>query len=257
MKEARVKRRCNDFTLVELLVVICLASLLFGIVLPAFSRMVTGSSVDRLASNLKLRLEQTQSHAASSRRHAALILPNGTAGSTGTWKAAAEGAARLGGSRMCYVDTPSTADFSSDFKNWVPDDDWTRPERGAFLIGAYSEDPLKDDGTLKDKGSGAGKISYAESRDGGLVTGDDAAAGTKGKPLKNIGNYGGASGSTRSNCAVVFSPRGQVRNIRETYLVVAEAMDDGGKFIFPGGGVHNFRVLRVDHITGRVEYYSK
>ena len=249
MKEVPVKRRRDDFTLVELLVVICLASLLFGIVLPAFSRMVTGSAVDRLSSSLKLRLEQAQSNAASSRRHVALILPGG---SETTWSGDKEKAARLGGSRMCYVDTPGTADFSSKFQRWIPDEDWTQPDRGAFLIGVYKADPTKDDGTLKDKGTGSGKISYAESLAGTLP---DATSGQD-KPLKDVKEYDGG-GDTRGNCAILFSPKGSMRNTKEVYLVVAEAMVNGGSFLFPGGGVHNFRVLRVDHVTGRVEYYSK
>ena len=108
--------RHNKFTLVELLVVICLASLLMGVVLPAFNRMVTGSAVDRLASNLKLRLERAQSHAASSRRHVAVILPHrGT--DDGVWKDKAKDA-RYGGSRMCYVDWDSD-NGKAVFRKWL------------------------------------------------------------------------------------------------------------------------------------------
>ena len=108
--------RHNKFTLVELLVVICIASLLMGLVLPAFNRMVTGSAVDRLASNLKLRLERAQSHAASERCHVALILPSGSDW-TGNGK---DVKARNGGSRMCFVADPG-ADYSAEFKKWLPD----------------------------------------------------------------------------------------------------------------------------------------
>ena len=240
-----MKRRCNGFTLVELLVVICLASLLFGIVLPAFSRMVTGSAVDRLSSNLKLRLEQAQSHAASSRRHVALILPSG-ADSTD----AKLDAARLGGSRMCYVDWDSD-NYKATFVDWVSDEDWTQPERGAFLIGVYKSDPIKDDGTLKKKGTGEGEIYYAVSRTGALVSetsGND-------KPLKDVGSF---PGGDKNNCAVVFSPKGYVRTSgKEIFLVVAEASDSGTELLFPGGAPHNFKALRINPVNGRVRYFSK
>lgn len=248
MKEAQVKRRCDDFTLVELLVVICLASLLFGIVLPAFSRMVTGSAVDRLASNLKLRLEQTQSQAAVSRRHTALILPSG---GPSVWTDPKEQAARLGGSRMCYVDTVDTSAWTAKFKSWVPNEEWSRPERGAFLIrvtdNGDGDDGVAVEGSAQKVGDGtnAGELTLL-------------AKGTA--PLLTVNSYEG--GAARSSCAVVYSPNGNMRNQNDIYLVVAEAMVNGtgstSKLIFPGGGdagAHNFRALRINHITGRVEYY--
>ena len=237
-----MKRRCNDFTLVELLVVICLASLLFGIVLPAFSRMVTGSAVDRLTSHLKLRLEQTQSQAAVSRRHTALILPNG---GTSVWTDSKEQAARLGGSRMCYVDNVDTSAGSAKFKRWVPNEEWTRPERGAFLIRVTdNESDVAAEGSQQSVGDGT---------NAGLATSIVPETRT---PLLKIDSYEG--GTARSSCAVVYSPNGNMRNQNDIRLVVAEAMINGGKLIFPGGGdagAHNFRVLTINHVTGRVEYY--
>ena len=252
-----MKRRRDDFTLVELLVVICLASLLFGIILPAFSRMVTGSAVDRLASNLKLRLEQTQSQAAVSRRHTALILPHTPAAAPFPAPAPADSAevknektkaqaARLGGSRMCYVDnvTLSATPPAADFKSWVPNEEWSRPERGAFLIQATDkESDVAAEGSQQAVGNGT---------NGGLAT-NIVSTGT---PLLTVNSYEG--GTARGSCAVVYSPNGNMRNQKDIYLVVAEAMINGSKLIFPGGGdagAHNFRALKINHITGRVEYY--
>ena len=236
-----MKRRRKDFTLVELLVVICLASLLFGIVLPAFSRMVTGSSVDRLTSNLKLRLEQTQSQAAVSRRHAALVLPNGT---DTVWTDSQEKAARLGGSRMCYVDPVDTSAGTAGFKSWVPNEEWSRPDRGAFLIRVTD-----DESDVAAEGS-------QQSVGDGTNAGDATLIGKGTAPLLTVNSYNG--GAARSSCAVVYSPNGNMRNQKDIYLVVAEAMVNGGKLIFPGGGdagAHNFRALRINHVTGRVEYF--
>ena len=250
MKEAQVKRRCDDFTLVELLVVICLASLLFGIVLPAFSRMVTGSAVDRLASNLKLRLAQAQSHAASSRGHVALLLPNGTAGGTGTWKATSEGAARLGGSRMCYVDWNVDTNKAA-FKGWVPDDDWTEPDRGAFLIRAIRNAAnVAAEGSAQTILTNAGRDTLLDNS----ATDDPTVA--KSKPLKDLtGTLAGSSTADPVNCAVVFGPRGNVRTTEDLYLVIAEGSVNGTSLVFPGGGAYNCRALKVNHVTGRVEYY--
>ena len=239
-----MKKRYNRFTLVELLVVICIASLLMGVVLPAFSRMVTGSAVDRLASNLKLRLERAQSHAASSRRHVALILPPGTAS---TWQESAEQSARLGGSRMCYVNWNSD-DHTAAFQRWVPDEEWSAPERGAYLLRATrNSSDIADEGNAQSIGTNSGIETL-------LYSGTADAADSK--PLKDLtGTLSPGSTSSPANSAIVFSPNGNVRSTADIYLVIGEAMNNGSTLVFPGGGVYNFRVLKINRITGKVEYY--
>ena len=243
-----MKMRHNKFTLVELLVVICIASLLMGLVLPAFNRMVTGSAVDRLASNLKLRLERAQSHAASERCHVALILPSGSDW-TGNGK---DVKARNGGSRMCFVADPG-ADYSAEFKKWLPDEDWALSERGALLVYVSKDDPLevknneiilKEDIT-KTGGSISRKVDT-------LMTGETS---NNDKPLKDISGY---PGGDKSNCAVIYAPDGSVCSAGDVYLVIHEAMKlSDGSFVYPGGGVEfrNFRVLKVNRLTGKVEYH--
>ena len=51
------------------------------------------------------------------------------------------------------------------------------------------------------------------------------------------------------------SPKGGIRSGADVYLVIAEAVSDGDKVLFPGGQINNFRVLRIDRLTGKVEYY--
>lgn len=235
--------RHNKFTLVELLVVICIASLLMGVVLPAFNRMVTGSAVDRLASNLKLRLERAQSQAASSRRHVALILPHGT---NSTWTDSQEQAARLGGSRMCYVDWNPESSVAT-FRSWVPDEEWSTPERGAYLVYVTNQSSqIAATGSAQSMGTNSGLDT--------LVYNGSVAADAK--PLKDVSSTLSPSAtSSPVNCAIVFSPNGNIRSSDDVYLVVAEAMNDGSSLIFPGGAIHNYRVLKVNRVTGKVEYY--
>ncbi|MBE6384654.1 MAG: hypothetical protein E7048_03205 [Lentisphaerae bacterium] len=246
--------RHNKFTLVELLVVICIASLLMGLVLPAFNRMVTGSAVDRLASNLKLRLERAQSHAASSRRHVALLLPHGDTTAWGVdddTKARAKAAA-LGGSRMCYVDEIKVADdeYEAKFVRWLPDEDWTTPERGAFIAAFCGGDPVKADGTLDI----TNKLAHNEPLTLPVVNGSE-----KGKPLKKIKNikFNEESSDKKdvADAGIIFSPKGGIRSSSDVYLVVAEAMNNDEKVIFPGGELNNYRVLRINRLTGKVEYH--
>lgn len=243
--------RHNKFTLVELLVVICIASLLMGVVLPAFNRMVTGSAVDRLASNLKLRLERAQSQAASSRRHVALILPHGT-----DWKESAEKAARLGGSRMCYVEPVTKEDngkeeYDAVFQRWVPEEEWSEAERGAQLVlVTRSVKNLPEEGTALS--------NRASKTTSSLLLSAETDAGSKG--LKTLHCKEGktkldmSETETPGSCAVVFRPKGGLNSKSDVYFVVAEAMKNGDDLIYPNGG-YNYRILRVDRLTGKVEYY--
>lgn len=230
--------RHYKFTLVELLVVICIASLLMGLVLPAFNRMVTGSAVDRMSSNLKLRLQRAQAEAATSRRDVALILPNG-ADISGT-DAAEWNAARLGGSRMCYV---TTANYVGSFSAWVPDETWTYPERGACLIYA-GNDPtqIAAQGTAQPFGNNVSSPTITSAIS--ATTSFDTE-----KPLKSI-----TGGRSAANCAIIFSPKGNVRSTRDVYLAVAEAALNNGNLFFPGGAAYNVRALKINYLTGNVEY---
>ena len=249
-----MNKRHNKFTLVELLVVICIASLLLGLVLPAFNRMVTGSAVDRLASNLKLRLERAQSHAASSRRHVALLLPNGNTKTKWVDDSKVENA-RLGGSRMCYVDNvqvkgegASSEYYTSEFKRWLPDEDWTTPARGALLIAVSSTDPVKSDGTLD--------ATYIEHNK--EITGNILKGSGKGKPFKETQNIKFSEGGnqvTVEDSAVIFSPKGGIRSNADIYFVIAEAAIDGDRVLYPGGQINNYRVLKINRLTGKVEYH--
>ena len=251
-----MSKRNNRFTLVELLVVICIASLLMGVVLPAFNRMVTGSAVDRLASNLKLRLERAQSHAASSRRHVAVVLPHGDVSGWSSDEVVRKKLknAALGGSRICYVDEVSTDDYSSVFSRWVPDEDWNTPERGAVVIALCSDDPVDDDGVLKT--AIVNHISHNGDASVNILNGTG-----KGKPLKKINGIRfkdgdeSDSGNDTEDAGIVFSSKGGIRSTADVYIVIAEAMLNGGKVIFPGGQINNFRVLKINRLTGKVEYH--
>ena len=99
------KRKRRNFTLIELMVVMLLMGLIMTLMLPSFNRMIRGNKVDQLASGLKLGMEQAQSHAATSRKYVAMVLPN----KMSEWSASdtGENAVRpfcFGGYRLAYVE---------------------------------------------------------------------------------------------------------------------------------------------------------
>ena len=66
----------HSFTLIELLAVIGIVALLFGVFAPAFTRMMVGSKVDQMASNFKTGMELAQAKAVASRKFVAMIIPS-------------------------------------------------------------------------------------------------------------------------------------------------------------------------------------
>ena len=76
------------------------------------------------------------------------------------------------------------------------------------------------------------------------------------KPLKDIND--GPSGTDWLNSALIFSPKGKLCSARDVYLVVAEAQLENNTLFYPGGngsGSYNWVALKINHFTGKVEYY--
>ena len=132
---------------------------------------------------------------------------------------------------------------------WIPDEDWTTPERGAFLVALSSSDPVDADGKI----SIPNHIAHNAALTGSVTNGAD-----KNKPLKKITKVkfkSSDSEKTVSDAAVIFSPKGGIRSTADVYLVIAEAVSDGSKLLYPGGEINNFRVLKINRLTGKVEYH--
>ena len=137
------------------------------------------------------------------------------------------------------------ANNSGTFEGWVADDEWSEPERGAFLIRAYNNDSVPAAGSIQAP-NGTGIDSTINQTSG--VTDEN-------KPLKNI-DFGG--GRNISNTAIIFSPKGGMRSTSDVYLVVAEAMLNNNVLFYPGGngsGSYNWVALKVNRLTGKVEYH--
>ena len=241
-----IKRTKTNFTLIELLVVMLLMGFLITLMLPGFNRMISGNKVDQMASNLKLALEQAQSHAITSRRYVALVLPSNSSDSSWTDE---EKRHCFGGYRMAYVkNSGSTATWK--FQNWVPDSIWKNAPDGAMLVevvGSANSSEFKDQ--FKDPGKGL----------------SDAITSTKtslGDKLLTISEYKydeSATAASRANCAVIFSPCGGVKGNEDLRFVIAEAIPNGDNLLFPSrdnNGPTNYLVLNLNRFTGKVDYLS-
>ena len=236
------KSNKKTFTLMELLAVIAIVSVLFTVMLPGFKKMVKGSAVDQQASQIKLMLEKAQSHAVTSRRAVAVILPSGSG-----WAKVDDKDIRLGGARLAFVEAKRGAK-SCTFVRWINEEEWRFPVTGASLVSVidknnakYTEIEMKK---VLSKESGEGKISNLD------LSQDNSA-------LFDVADYPGGS---KNKCAIVFSAYGEMYN-PALKLHIAETLidtDDDGKIYFPtadqSGFPANFVTLKINPFSGEVEY---
>ncbi|NMD85376.1 type II secretion system protein [Victivallis vadensis] len=266
------KRTKRNFTLIELLVVMLLMGVLMTLMLPAFKRMISGNKVEQLASNLKLGLEQAQSHAITSRRYVALILPNPKMGnySKDQW---------LGGCRLAYVNK-KRAKYSTDpdtnkpvitkkihweFTGWVPDLTWREPIDGAMLLWILNE--KADHGS-----SGSTGTKYNTFKAGqALADAPTQVSDVDLKHLIDLEKYD-STNDTATQAAIIFSPYGGIvgnpdaSSSAESYgnlrLVIVEAIASNGRdgtLIYSSRDSNNhptnYMVLEINRFTGRTKYY--
>ncbi|WP_288559843.1 type II secretion system protein [uncultured Victivallis sp.] len=224
------KRTKRNFTLIELLVVMLLMGVLMTLMLPAFNRMISGNKVDQCASSLKLGLEQAQSHAITSRRYVALILPNGPDTPYQDYK--------FGGYRMAYVENIDAQTQSCDFLSWVPNAEWKNKPDGAMLV----------------RISNAATNFPAAQGITDTIRNSSSTLGTELKTLRDC------DGETLTNSAIIFSPYGGASLEHNIKLVVAEALFNGNNILFPtrdNRGPVNFLILEINKYSGRVEYVTQ
>jgi len=237
----RFRRYRNGFTLIELLAVVALISILMAIGVPAFARMIRSSRVDDTARSIRLALEQAQMCAADERRYVAVIFPNGSV-------ADALKPYRLGGYRLAYVRKVSKNSY--EFVDWVDGSDWSNAPGGAVLTQIA---------TSKFTASDAGDVSGCTQKITDKLKGCDklnAVAGVKDDDGNDI--YVG------DDCAVIFNKYGGTENTSKLYLLISEASVNGDDMAYPAadgrpssGKTVNYRVLKVNNLTGRVGFTNE
>ncbi|WP_277200828.1 pilus assembly FimT family protein [Victivallis vadensis] len=234
------KRTKRNFTLIELLVVMLLMGVLMTLMLPAFNRMISGNKVDQIASNLKLGLEQAQTQAIGNRRYVALILPHNNQ----VWSDASVRNYCFGGFRLAFV-TPNGTNW--EFDEWIPENTWKNSPNGAMLLKIDTATPPA--------------TGTALARNDITTALNTALEGNN--RLESISNYppeNNPSGSTtRSNCAIIFTPYGGVESSDDLYLYIVEAISDGGNgILFPTRDSQNrptnYLILSLNQFSGKVDF---
>ena len=118
-----MKRAVRKFyTLVEIMTVIVIAAILFGIGIPAFTTMIQGSNMTIAIRQLSAKISAARAYAVTNRCKVAVLLPEVVENSGGTKKDDCCYSAY----RVCVVDSANT------FQEWIEDENWKTLPNGIY-----------------------------------------------------------------------------------------------------------------------------
>lgn len=116
-----MKRTVRKFyTLIEIMTVIVIAAILFGIGIPAFTTMIQGSNMTVAIRQLSAKISAARAYAVTNRCRVAVLLPNVVENSSGTKK----DDCCFSAYRVCVVDS------SNNFQEWIEDENWKTLPKG-------------------------------------------------------------------------------------------------------------------------------
>lgn len=249
----RTQLRRWHFTLVELMVVIVIASIILAFSVPAFQKLAVGSGVDAAARMLSSQLSLARAEAISRRQYIAIIMP----GQHFNKDTDDENLFKYQSFRAAIV-THSGGTYT--FEKWVDGTEWTFLPTGTVI--AEADDDAYTSGSnpvaaaaypceLIDTSSSGSPIqleipvdSAGEPRWG--IKDDNSVIVTDNTATEKI--YPGKNNHNAR--AVIFKPNG--RCVQKTYVTILEG-------VAPEGSIQrenkfNIRVMEINAFTGQIRY---
>ena len=124
------KWNCRKYyTLVEIMTVIVIAALLFGIGIPAFTTMIQGSNMTVAIRQLSAKIQAARAYAVTNRCRVALLLVEDETAS----KIVPD--AGFSAYRVCVIE-----DDALNFQSWIEDEDWRLLPKGVLRKALNSSD---------------------------------------------------------------------------------------------------------------------
>jgi prepilin-type N-terminal cleavage/methylation domain-containing protein len=135
-----IMKRKNSFTLIELLVTIVIISIIVGITVPAFTRLMTGSAVTHAISMVTSQLNMARTEACSSRKYVAVVFLahdmaiDPDSGNSWDEELLAGRIYNRRAFRSCYVNKDVNApEVKYIFAGWVNGTRWEVLPQGAYI----------------------------------------------------------------------------------------------------------------------------
>lgn len=203
----------RPFTLIEIMTVIVIAAILFGIGIPAFTTMIQGSSMTAAIRQLSAKIQAARAYAVTHRCKVALLLVE------------KENEANINPEhcysayRVCVVNGNSSP---YSFQEWIEDEDWKKLPSG--ILRQTLASPKK-------------------------VTISTATAEDLNKSLENI--LGTLSGTSQNLSALIFLPSGQLDQGATITLYHGRCMKPSTSVeTIPTGGTDH--ILTINQYSGKV-----
>jgi len=122
-----MKRTVRKFyTLVEIMTVIVIAAILFGIGIPAFTTMIQGSNMTVAIRQLSAKISAARAYAVTNRCYVAVLLPDLVENSSGTKK----DDCCYSVYRVCVLTKTGTSTYT--FQEWIEDENWKTLPAGIY-----------------------------------------------------------------------------------------------------------------------------
>jgi prepilin-type N-terminal cleavage/methylation domain-containing protein len=136
-----MKKYKNNFTLIELLLVLAVMGILMGVGVSGLSKMSKGQAVNGAVRSLAGQISLARSYAVSQNRYVALILPNNVDSNF----ASNDGKSYvMQKARICYI-KKNLASGDNEFDGWVEGTHWQQLPQGALALISTENVPDLDD----------------------------------------------------------------------------------------------------------------
>ncbi len=130
-----MRKHVYGYTMVEILMVIVIAAILFGIGIPAFSTLIRGNAMTVSIRQLTAKIQAARSYAVTNRCYVAIVFPTDETQTDATDNRIKRSFPYMS-FRPCKVTTDGT---NLDFDSWIDGEDWHRFPVG-IIIGKDAAD---------------------------------------------------------------------------------------------------------------------